>query len=439
MFSFKKHFSSQLRLNMLSGSATTIINIIIMAVGYPIYLYFLGYEKYGVWLTLATILTFASLGNLGIGTAVMKLVAEEYGRMDILGVQRYISTAIVTLIISGTIVLAILLVFRNPIVDAFKLDEGSKEIALWLLPYIGLLCIYTFVVQVLEAALSGMNRMDLANYIRTLSHLMQVVISGILLALGLGVKSMLIGSFFSCAIIHAFTIFFIHRIVQIHLWNIGNINWIYFKRLFQFGGTVFSGTIISMLFHPFNKLMLSRYAGVATLPVYEIAYTASMRTRSLIEAGLRALVPKISNVRAIVNRETSKKILDIYQRSIKLIIIFGTPLYTSAIVLSPFVLKFWLGDRFVASLPGAFQLMIVGSFLSLLSVPAFYILMGINKVFHCFISHLIQAVSNLVIIVAIVMLTHTLHIQDVILAVMLGMGLASFYLTRKLKLILTEA
>jgi len=71
----KKLFRSQLRINMASGVAATIINIAVLAVGYPIYLHFLGYEKYGVWLVLATVLSFAQLGNLGIGQAVMKLVA----------------------------------------------------------------------------------------------------------------------------------------------------------------------------------------------------------------------------------------------------------------------------------------------------------------------------------------------------------------------------
>jgi O-antigen/teichoic acid export membrane protein len=133
---------------MLSGSVTTIINIVVMAVGYPIYLHFLGYEKYGVWLVLATVLTFASLGNLGIGTAVMKLIAEEHGRGDNLGVQRYITTAIVVLFVSGTVVLAVLLIFGNPIVAAFKLDAGNRQMALWLLPYIGVLCVYSFIIQI---------------------------------------------------------------------------------------------------------------------------------------------------------------------------------------------------------------------------------------------------------------------------------------------------
>jgi O-antigen/teichoic acid export membrane protein len=85
----KKLFSSQLRINMASGMLTTVINTVVIVVAYPIYLHFLGYEKYGVWLVLATVMTFTQVGNLGMGPAVMKLVAEEYGRGDIEGIQHY--------------------------------------------------------------------------------------------------------------------------------------------------------------------------------------------------------------------------------------------------------------------------------------------------------------------------------------------------------------
>src|SRR4030043_2358343 len=95
---------SQLRLNMTSGVVTTVINSVVLACANPLYLHFLGYEKYGVWLVLATVLTFAQLGNLGIGPAVMKLVAEEYGRGDVEGIQRDVTTALALLCLRGMVV-----------------------------------------------------------------------------------------------------------------------------------------------------------------------------------------------------------------------------------------------------------------------------------------------------------------------------------------------
>jgi len=69
-------------------------NVVAMAAAYPIYLHFLGYERYGVWLVLATVLSSAQLCNLGIGQAVMKLVVEEYGHGHIAGILRYVTTAL---------------------------------------------------------------------------------------------------------------------------------------------------------------------------------------------------------------------------------------------------------------------------------------------------------------------------------------------------------
>jgi O-antigen/teichoic acid export membrane protein len=172
--------------------------------------------------------------------------------------------------------------------------------------------------------------------------------------------------------------------------------------------------------------MLSRYLGVAELPIYEIAYTASMRVRSLAESALRALLPTISSIGANLNKQAVNKILGIYRRSIKLIFIFCVPLYLFLLVAAPFLLKIWLGEKFVETLPFAFQLMLIGSFLSLLSVPAYYTFMGINKPHYCLISHLIQSFSNFIIITVIVIFIHTFHVQDVVLAVVLGMSLSSF-------------
>ena len=48
----RKLFSSQLRINMVSGVVATVANVVALAIAYPIYLHILGYEKYGVWLGL---------------------------------------------------------------------------------------------------------------------------------------------------------------------------------------------------------------------------------------------------------------------------------------------------------------------------------------------------------------------------------------------------
>ena len=116
----KKLLASQLRINMVTGVATHGVNIVILAVAYPVYLHYLGYETYGLWLALGVVLAFARLSDLGMTQAVTKLVAEEHGRGNTQVVQRYVATAIMILWIVSGITLAVILVFKAQIISTFK-------------------------------------------------------------------------------------------------------------------------------------------------------------------------------------------------------------------------------------------------------------------------------------------------------------------------------
>lgn len=423
----KKLLSSQLRVNMASGMATTVVNIAVMAAGYPIYLHFLGYEKYGVWLVLATVLTFAQLGNLGMGTAVMKLVAEEYGQSDIKGIQQYITTALALLSVSGTVALMVILVLKTQITAAFKLSDENTTMVLWLLPYIGILSIYVFMVQVFEATLSGLGRMDLTNYIQSLSRAVNVIVSSLLLFIGFGVKSLLIASIASYVLIHIASLVCIWRIAPIRFLQVKSLNVHRCKRLLHFGSAIFGGSLIGMFLSPFNKLMLSRYAGVSTVPIYEIAFMGSMQIRALFEAALRAIMPEISRIGVNVTALAKNKIVQLNSRAMKLILMFGIPIYGVLAIFAPLLLRIWLGGKFTETLPGAFRIMLIGTFLSLVCVPAYYTLMGLGRVYHCFLSQVIQGIVNAGVVGIVILFVGKVSMRSVALAVMIAMGVTTFY------------
>ena len=109
----------------------TAIDTVALMVAYPIYLHFLGFEKYGLWLVLATVMNLARLGHLGFDQAIMKLVAEAYGCRDTKSIQKYVTTSLALLFISGTVALIVILIFKNQIIGVFNLnDENAKTISL---------------------------------------------------------------------------------------------------------------------------------------------------------------------------------------------------------------------------------------------------------------------------------------------------------------------
>ena len=433
----RRLLSSQLRINMASGVVTTVINTAVMLISYPIYLHYLGYEKLGVWMVLATVLTFVKMCNLGMGPAVTKLVAEEYGRGNTEGIQSYVTTALWTLAVTGCIALVVLIVLAKPIIGLFKLGPENAALAEHFLPYMGILTVYAFLIQILTATLSGLGRMDQANYRDSACRAISLGVTVVLLIFGYGIVSLLIGSAIDYLLIHITSILLIWKIVRLQVLQ---LNWDMkrFKKLISFGGAVLGGSIISMLFSPFNKLMLSRYAGVATVPIYEIAFTGSMQVRALFEAALRALMPEISRIGANMTVQAKNRISQLNRRAMKLILIFGVPVYIVIVIFAPVLLKLWLGERFVETLPGAFRIMLIGtSFVSLVGVPAYYTVMGLGKVRYLVTVSLIGAIINLVSVITYYVLMRHLSVYTVGLCLAVSYAAGAAYLIYEARSLLT--
>jgi len=423
----KKLLSSQLRINMASGVVTTVINTAVMLISYPIYLHYLGYEKLGVWMVLATVLTFVQMCNLGMGPAVTKLVAEEYGRGNTEGIQSYVTTALWTLAVTGCIALVVLILLAKPIIGLFKLGPENGALAEHFLPYMGILTVYAFLIQILTATLSGLGRMDQANYRDSACRAISLGVAAVLLIFGYGIVSLLIGSAINYLLIHITSILLIRRIVSLHIlkfnWDIKR-----FKRLVSFGGAVLGGDIVSMLGSPFNKLMLSRYAGVSTIPIYEIAFNGAMQFRSLLEAGFRALMPEISRVAAEITSQSIHRMAMLNRRAIKLIIMFGIPMFTVMLIFATPLLRIWLREGFIQSISLAFRIMLVATFISLLGVPAFYFLMGMGRVRGIFVAKCITWLTCMVLVTMIAVNTNYLSAPILGLCLIVSWLLSTTYL-----------
>lgn len=427
----KRLFHSQLRINMASGVITTVINTGVLAIGYPIYLHFLGYEQFGLWLVLSVVLTFAQLGNLGIGPAVTKLVAEDYGCGDVEGIQHYATTALALLCLSGSLVLVVVLLFKSSIVGAFKLNQTNTRIVASLVPYVGALSIYVLIVQVPNSVLSGLGRIDLANYIQTASRIIGIIITTILLSRGLGLAGLLIGSALSYLVIHVFSLFYIQRITSFRTLRLRNLDRTRCKRLLCFGGNIFGGSLINMLFNPFNRLMLSRYAGVASIPVFDIAFRGSMQIKMILEAGLRALMPEVSRLNGMTHDRAGKRIIEIYHRAMRLTLYASFPVYAILAIVAPVLLRVWLREVFIEGLPNVFRIILIASFISLLAVPSWYMLLGLGFTRPSLLAHLICVCVHLVGVVTFVALFHTLKPWHVATAFLVGISASSVYVVRQ--------
>ena len=434
----KKLLASQLRINMATGVVTHCINIVVLAVSYPVYLHFLGYERYGLWLALGAVLAFTRLGELGMAQAVTKLVAEEHGRGNTQVIQRHVATAILILCIISGIILAVILIFKVQIISAFKFTEETSKLAIWLLPYIVVLSIYTLVVQVLMATLAGLGRMDLSNYIETGGRIVLVSVAIPLLYLGYGLKSLLFATAFSYLAKHLLSLFLIRRTVAFRLLKFKNISKYCIKKLLHIGSRLSGGSIVRMVGVPFNKFMLARFAGVESLPVFDIAWQGAIQIRNLIEIALRALMPEVSRISANMTRYAKDRISQISHRAMKLIFLFGIPMYVAMLIFATPLLRIWLREKFDHSIPFAFRIMLVATFINLLGVPSYYLLLGMGRIRAVFATSCITWLTSMALVTMIAVNRNCLSVSVVCMCLIISWSLSSTYIIWRFRRALTE-
>lgn len=385
---------SQLRANIASGLGANLISAMVAAAAYPIYLHYLGYEQYGLWLVLSTVVVMAQLGNFGISPALLKLVAEDFARHDIDGVYRYVSTALLGLAGTGMLFLAGLMLLRAPIVGMFALKGANLALVNSLLPYVAILSIYVLLVDALNNTLAGLGRYDLVSYTQVAGQAVMFVVSLIFLHFHFGVWSFCIGSAANLLFLNIVSIHLIRRVtgtaVPLRLrWDRQR-----FSRIIHFGSWVFGGNVIIMLLAPLNRMFVSRYAGVAAVPAYDIAYLASMKIRGFLESGFRALTPEFSSLRVSGAAVVHERLAHRDRKGSKVVLFAGTALYCAAFALAGVALRLWLGARFTPQLPGAFRILLVGTYASLWAVQPYYTLLGFGRSRQILISQLIIAGLN---------------------------------------------
>jgi O-antigen/teichoic acid export membrane protein len=95
-------------ISTLASIAAKIISVVTTLISIPLSLHYLGVERYGMWMTMSSLVAMLSFADFGIGNGVLNAVANAHGRDRTEEIRRYVSSGFFVL---GAIAGAILLLF----------------------------------------------------------------------------------------------------------------------------------------------------------------------------------------------------------------------------------------------------------------------------------------------------------------------------------------
>lgn len=418
---------SQLKKNVLSGSISSGVDILVTLIAYPFYLKYLGVEQYGLWATVAVVLAFSQIGQLRVDTAIVKYVAGEYGKKNLKAITEYSSTAFYILMVPALIIFSILIIFKLPIAGFLKFKEIYITDGARLIFFVGLLSVFSFFVNVVKGIVSGIGRLDVANYVFLFSRIFQVILAVGLLVLGCGIWSLYFGFllYFVLPLIICWLI--LEHVYHIKVFSLFAFRKQKLKELIKFGGALTTANIANMFVMPFNKIIIARYVGLSEVAYYEIAIKVITSIRGLFVKGLEAILPKISELYGKA-AESLKSVLSIHRKGMNFILLGAFPLFLFIFMYANPILKVWLGEKFNIQIALALRILLIGWFFNLLVVPDYFMFMGVGKVKYSVNHDWIVATLNCLVIMSIVLMNVKVTLSGVVIVNSISLIVAAIFL-----------
>jgi len=148
-------------------------------------------------------------------------------------------------------------------------------------------------------------------------------------------------------------------------------------------------SLMTMLYDPVTKAILSKFGGLSFVGYYEMAARMITQLRSIIVSANGVIVPVIAEF----HEQSPDKINNLFITSYQLMLYLAIPAYSLTIVSIPLISKIWIG-HYEPIFVVFGSLLAWGWFLNTLNGPAYFTYLGTGELRWNVISHIATAVLN---------------------------------------------
>ena len=262
--------------NIIASFGLKGFSILVSFLLVPLTLYYLNPTKYGIWLTLSSIIGWFGFFDIGLGNGLRNKLAEAFALKDYKLAKIYVSTtyAILLLIIGSVYILFLII---NPFLNWSKLLNTTPEMAgeLSLIAVI----VFTFfalrfVLKLIGVILTANQLPAYNNAFDAVGNLIALVVIFIITKISQG-NLLYISIVYSAAPVIVLIIasfYFFNGKYKIIKPNIKSVNFIYFKPLASLGVKFFFLQIAAIVIFSTDNMIITQILGPAEVTPYNIAF-----------------------------------------------------------------------------------------------------------------------------------------------------------------------
>jgi O-antigen/teichoic acid export membrane protein len=325
----------------------------------------LGVEAIGAWSLLVATMSISSVADVGVGRALLHFVPTAIAQDQRNLAASYIETAIVSV---GVLFLVLLPIAYPGFTWAIRTFVAPSEqgAVLHVLPYALISFWLSNVALAFLSALAGMQRYDLRSIILMAGSATQlfVVIASIRFA---GLLGLVWAQIVQNIILAAGAGLSLRQILpQVSRLPL-HFSLSQFKTMRRYGASLQLYSVVSLIFEPTTKVMLSHFGGLATVGFYEMASRMANQVRTLVVNAIQVLVPALAEL----HQKDRARAFQSYIRMSEVIWILACPIMASVAMLLPEISEVWLKTQSHTFISFS-VVVLVGWTLNLVCAPAYF-------------------------------------------------------------------
>ncbi len=390
---------SQLARNVLSLYVARAAQVAGALVLFPLVIAYVGLDQYGIWLLATSVATIVVTSDFGVGTAVVRYVAQTDAAVDPRRVSEAVSSALAFFVCLGVVAAVLFGVAITAAWPGLGIESADRDVAtqLFVLAAVGMLLL-GIPVNMFRQVLVGLHRFDVANGIVLAQVVGRVALMALVLVLGGGIVGAAIAEVAVTLVTGLAAAIACHRLVPEMRLRRRLVSLPLLRSLAPYSLQVFVMGAAALVILHVDNLIIGLFLPVSAVALYGAAFRIYWTLRELTGAIMNAVMPETARAQATGDdQRTSHLLIRGTKYANATVLLAGVP----ALVLAEPLLVAWLGERF-AEVAVVGQVLVLSLLVNNNHLAAVGVLMGTGRIGRFTLYHVIWAVANVALSVALI-------------------------------------
>ena len=322
------------------------INILTSLVSVPLTLNYLGTERYGLWVSMSSLIIVLGFADLGLGNGLLNAITEANGRSDVKAAKSYVSSAFFMLVAVALIFAMVWVVIYPRVSWSWLFNVSSPQAIAELGPALSIFVLCMLVnlpLSLIQKIQDGYQQGYLNGIWRAVGSLLGL--AGVLLAISFqaGLPALVMamaGAPLVALLINSLLLFGRQRAWLRPRWRM--FNQAAFIRIFKNGMLFFVLQLAVAIGFQSDYLVIAHYLGSDQVPQYSVPMRLFMFIPAILGFVIAPLWPAYGEA---IARKDATWVTKTFKRSLFLSFCLSVPLSIFLVLFGDTIIKLWVGSE----------------------------------------------------------------------------------------------